>query len=162
MATITYNDYYASEIIPPKFAGGGTQTEGGKCFSNDASCVPGNFGVSVGKKNGIDFGGFGGGGYYSGASYHGMGNGGGGSSFISGYPGCNAISESSTDFNNIIHTGQNTHFSGYVFFDMSMKSGNVTKYTSSGKAIITIISSMITSIKIIRIKLPIFLPFLQS
>ena len=154
--------FFASEINPPAIAGGGTQTSGGQCLSNDTDCVPGKFGVSIGKENGQDFGGFGGGGYYSGASYHWMGNGGGGSSFISGYPGCNAINQSSTDFNNIIHTGQSTHFSGYVFSDMSMKSGNETKYTFSGKAIITIISPTITSIKIISIKLPIFLPFIIS
>ncbi|WP_024990718.1 glycine rich domain-containing protein [Segatella albensis] len=49
----------------------------------------------------------------------------GGSSFISGYPGCNAISESSTE-DNIIHTGQPNHYSGYVFSNSVMIAGNAS------------------------------------
>ncbi len=63
----------------------------------------------------------GGGGYYSGASAT-HGGAGGGSSFITGYTGCNAISENSTE-NNLIHTGQPKHYSGYVFENSVMKSG---------------------------------------
>ena len=41
-------------------------------------------------------------------------SGAGGSSFISGYNGCDAISESSTS-SNIVHTNQPNHYSGKVF-----------------------------------------------
>ena len=162
---MTYNFVSGNHLDSPLFAGGATQTKGGQCKSNDDNCIPGRFGVSTGKKS-TDHGSFGGGGYYSGASYetpdH-MGNGGGGSSFISGYPGCDAINKSSTGFDNIIHTGQSRHFSGHVFYDMTMKSGNDTKYTSNGKVIITILSMMFTPVKIIRIKIPtIFLTFFIS
>jgi hypothetical protein len=58
-----------------------------------------------------------GGGYYGGKS--GEVSSAGGSSFISGYTGCNAISESSTE-NNIIHTGQPNHYSGCVFTNSVM------------------------------------------
>lgn len=66
-------------------------------------------------------------GYYGGGSgYHSeySAGGGGGSSFISGYVGCNAISENSTS-SNIIHTGQEKHYSGLVFLDGKMIEGNL-------------------------------------
>ena len=63
----------------------------------------------------------GGGGYYGGNA--GAIRSSGGSSFISGYLGCNAISESSTS-TNIIHTGSPNHYSGYVFSNMQMIAGN--------------------------------------
>lgn len=47
----------------------------------------------------------------------------GGSSFISGYPGCNAVAESSVS-NNIVHTGQSIHYSGYQFIEPVMIAGN--------------------------------------
>ena len=62
----------------------------------------------------------GGGGYYGGYAIGCAGS--GGSSFISGYTGCNAISANSTE-NNIIHTGQPNHYSGLVFTKAEMKSG---------------------------------------
>ena len=60
----------------------------------------------------------------------------GGSSFISGYLGCNSITEASTE-NNIVHTGQANHYSGYVFKDGMMRSGNeeMPNYASSGTMI---------------------------
>ena len=64
----------------------------------------------------------GGGGYYGGATGNHLGAS-GGSSFISGYQGCNAISEQST-VNKIIHTNQAIHYSGMVFEDTEMKAGN--------------------------------------
>ena len=92
-------------------------------------------------------------GYYGGISY-GEGctvyNGMGGSSFISGYPGCNAISESSTS-TNIIHTGSPDHYSGYVFSNMQMiagdssmpapSDGTETGHTGNGYARITFVSA---------------------
>ncbi len=44
---------------------------------------------------------------------------GGGSSFISGHEGCDAIKEESTE-NNIIHTGQSIHYSGLYFTNTLM------------------------------------------
>lgn len=63
----------------------------------------------------------GGGGYYAGGSGDHVG-GSGGSSFISGYSGCDAISESSTE-NDIVHTGQPNHYSGLVFTEAQMIDG---------------------------------------
>jgi len=66
------------------------------------------------------------GGYYGGASgvdtssYGGTGS--SGSSFISGYNGCDAIAESSTE-NNIVHTNQPNHYSGNVFNNAVMIDG---------------------------------------
>ena len=74
----------------------------------------------------------GGGGYYggtggkqTGGSCHSMG-GGGGSSFISGFTGVNAIKDDGTP------SGQTKHFTGYVFKNMDMKSGNQTFPSPSG------------------------------
>ena len=46
----------------------------------------------------------------------------GGSSYISGYDGCNSIAESSTE-KNIIHTGNIIHYSGKYFLYTRMESG---------------------------------------
>ena len=102
----------------------------------------------------------GGGGYYGGnVSWNGysLGNlvnhiyagGTGGSSFISGYAGCDAIAESSTE-DNIIHTGQPNHYSGKVFTNPIMIAGNAsmpkpkggteTGHSGDGYAIISWIS----------------------
>lgn len=64
----------------------------------------------------------GGGGYYGG--YQGYAaNAGGGSSFISGYKGCDAIKESSIE-DNVTHTGNPNHYSGKVFTDSVMIDGD--------------------------------------
>ena len=92
-------------------------------------------------------------GYYGGISY-GEGctvyNGMGGSSFISGYIGCNAIKESST-VDNIVHTGLPDHYSGYIFANSIMIAGNAqmpsprgsteTGHTGNGYARITFVSA---------------------
>ena len=76
----------------------------------------------------------GGNGYYAGGSGpHGggtTGSGGGGSSFISGHSGCDAITESSTQ-ENIVHTGQSIHYSGYKFINTIMVDGEGYNWTSS-------------------------------
>ena len=78
-----------------------------------------------------------GGGYYGGcASVRDENNlvglrGAGGSSFISGHTGCNAISSSSTE-NNIIHTSQPNHYSGKVFTNTVMKAGNESMPSPTG------------------------------
>ena len=58
------------------------------------------------------YGGFGGGGYYGGTSYTYAYAGSGGSSFISGHPGCNSVEEDTTK---IKHTHNSHHYSGYIF-----------------------------------------------
>lgn len=70
----------------------------------------------------------GGGGYYGGTAENWTG-GVGGSSFISGHNGCDAIKEESTD-DNIIHTGQSIHYSGLYFTDTVMIDGNGYKWTT--------------------------------
>jgi len=65
----------------------------------------------------------GGGGYYGGANSIVHCGGSGGSSFISGHSGCNAIKESSTE-SSIIHTGSPNHYSGYMFTNSMMIAGN--------------------------------------
>ena len=70
----------------------------------------------------IDWGATGGGGYYGGTSIRGAGASGGGSSFISGYEGCDAIFENSTE-DTIFHSNQPIHYSRFVFFNSMMLGG---------------------------------------
>ncbi|MBQ9243520.1 MAG: hypothetical protein IJ165_09940 [Proteobacteria bacterium] len=58
-------------------------------------------------------------------------SGAGGSAFISGHTGCNAIKETSTA-GSIEHTGTPNHYSGLVFTDTVMKSGNQEMPTHNG------------------------------
>ena len=55
----------------------------------------------------------------------------GGSSFISGHSGCNAVKESSTS-SSITHTGQPNHYSGYVFTNTVMKAGDESMPSPTG------------------------------
>jgi hypothetical protein len=86
----------------------------------------------------------GGGGYYGGCEYKGervknSNNtsyiddypGGGGSSFISGHTGCNAINSSSTE-SKITHTGSPNHYSGKVFTNTVMKAGSESMPSPTG------------------------------
>ncbi len=77
----------------------------------------------------------GGGGYYGGGHGihpgNGITGGGGGSSFVSGYPGCDAIEATSTE-DHIIHTGKPEHYSGKVFFLPGMIAGNAPMPTYKG------------------------------
>jgi prepilin-type N-terminal cleavage/methylation domain-containing protein len=69
----------------------------------------------------------GGGGYRGGfATSNGQGGAGGGSSFISGFTGCDAVNASGTN------TGSPVHFSGKIFTNASMLTGNQTIPTPSG------------------------------
>ncbi len=71
----------------------------------------------------------GGGGYYGGGAAACANGAGGGSSFISGHNGCNAISASSTA-SNIIHTGQPNHYSGFYFTNTVMIDGAGYQWTT--------------------------------
>ena len=111
----------------------GTQTTG--CFGK------GNHGVNIDHvitQKGGSIGG-GGGGYYGGdhinISNVGYiraieGAGAGGSYFVSGCRGCNAVSR--LPVNQVVHTKQSIHYSGYKFFDIIMKSGKDQFNTPDG------------------------------
>ncbi len=101
-------------------AKGGTQTAGGAGGSGPyAKGDPGAFGR--GGNSGSKFLSGGGGGYYgggaSGVATDTAASGAGGSSFISGYTGCNAIDKEGK------HTGKPQHYSGKVFSNGKMVAG---------------------------------------
>lgn len=107
---------------------GATQTEGGIGVQDDTFDYDGKFGKALQISSTNCWGSGGGGGYYGGA--YGCGAAGsGGSSFISGHSGCDAIDENSTE-NNIIHTGQSIHYSKYKFTDTVMIDGAGCKWTN--------------------------------
>lgn len=112
---------------------GGTQISGGlagigKDLYETADGVFGSGGYPSGK-----FLAGGGGGYYGGGSSgvypKSPGSGAGGSSFISGHNGCDAILDSSTE-DNIVHTGQSVHYSEYQFSNTIMIDGNGYNWTT--------------------------------
>ncbi len=105
---------------------GATQIKGGNC-SNSSSLGVGGFGY--GGIAGVSQGAGGGSGYYGGGGACYCAPGGGGSSFISGHDGCDAIDKNSTS-DNIIHTGQSVHYSGYEFTDTVMIDGSGCKWTN--------------------------------
>ena len=125
---------------------GGFQTRGGSHGSNTVSSISGIYSFEHANGN-FGYGGYGtnghgvvssggGGGYYGGGhGVHPGGSwtgGGGGSSSISGYTGCDAISESSTE-DNIVHTGLPNHYSGYVFNNPVMIDGATIMPSPSGE-----------------------------
>ena len=113
---------------------GAQQTSGSECptFSTSYNggmiqcvAVSGSFGYAR-KMNPIsmnDYGAFGGGGYYGGTSYQYTYAASGGSSFISGHKGCDAVKN---QYETIEHTGHPFHYSGFVFTNTKMISGNET------------------------------------
>lgn len=129
---------------------GATQTAGGKPgekFSGgvdptETSSMTGKFGIggysttANGRYTYASSGG--GGGYYGGGHGNHPGNSwsgaGGGSSFISGYYGCDAIAESSTE-SKIVHTGKPIHYSGKIFYNAIMidGAGSMPSYDGSTK-----------------------------
>lgn len=107
----------------------GVQTSCGKagtgCLSNGYKGI--GFGIVdyQTSEDNISMGSAGNGYYCGGVGNHGAGTvgvGATGSCFISGYSGCDAIKESSTE-NAIAHTGQPIHYSGLVFTDTEMIDG---------------------------------------
>lgn len=110
---------------------GGTQTSGGlNGIINSGSAWFGSAYYVTGMTQVAG----GGGGYYAGGNgAHGsntVGSGAGGSSFVSGHDGCNAISDASTE-SNIIHTGQSIHYSGYKFTDTYIIDGRGYIWTNT-------------------------------
>ena len=123
---------------------GATQTEGGLFYSCNKNADGtfdytnytliasqcGEFGAAMSTSSSTLIQSGGGGGYYGGAASGHCGAS-GGSSFISGYSGCDAIAESSTA-NNIVHTGSPNHYSGLVFTDATMIAGNASMPSPNG------------------------------
>ena len=131
----------------------GTQIKGGLngtgSYARDTPNYIGFGYIPVSKR---DMNGAGNGYYAGGKGNHGdctVGVGATGSCFISGYSGCDAIKESSTE-NAIVHTGQPIHYSGLVFTDTKMidgqspmpspKGGKETGHLGDGACIITQLS----------------------
>ena len=108
---------------------GASQTSGSECEeqfvygtigSEPAKGEFGSGGVTKSSRDPPDYGGFGGGGYYGGTSVAYGWSGSGGSSFISGHKGCDAVENQL----NIKHTGNPFHYSDFVFTKTVMKAGN--------------------------------------
>lgn len=141
------------DIMDGEAATFGTQTKGGLNGTGvNAIHQPNSFGFGYIACEKFTMNGAGNGYYAGGKGNHGggtVGVGATGSCFISGYPGCDAIKESSTE-NAIVHTGQPNHYSGLVFTDTEMKDGQSTMpspnggtetgHTGDGACIITQIS----------------------
>ena len=131
----------------------GTQTKGGlNGTGTNARKCPNYIGFGYIPVSNWDMNGAGNGYYAGGKGNHGggtVGVGATGSCFISGYSGCDAIKESSTE-NAIVHTGQPNHYSGLVFTDAKMidgqspmpspKGGKETGHLGDGACIITQLS----------------------
>ena len=107
----------------------GVGTSGGAAYGTAATQVSGNaFGQG---KNGVSSSNAsqpgGGGGYYGGnvkktnTDY--ISCAGGGSSFISGYSGCNAIKQDASTGGSSNHTNSPNHYSGFIFTESTMISG---------------------------------------
>ncbi len=113
------------------YSKGGTQTTG-YAFGKGMDGVYVNSNVDVAG---------GGSGYYGGFANSSPYNtwtsaGAGGSSFISGHSGCDAIALESTS-DNIVHTGQNIHYSNFVFKDTQMIAGNASMPNTTGSGNMT-------------------------
>jgi hypothetical protein len=118
--------------------------DGGRCVTyNSGSCPSdfhaynGGFGFG-GDANYYGFGGGGGSGYFGGGggavTYHKVGSGAGGSSYISGYNGFHTFK---LENDQLKDTNSKNHSSGLVFYNVDFKSGDETKYIGDGKVIIT-------------------------
>ena len=133
-------------------ATGATQISGGEGAIGTWVGNKGTFGIG-GDCDDENHGSGGGSGYYGGGGgghdFEVVGTGAGGSSFISGYSGCDAIDESSIE-DHIVHTGQPNHYSGKVFTNAVMidggsvmpkpGGGTETGHSGDGYAIISWIS----------------------
>ena len=125
------SSYYYEHICK-----GGNQTSGSECEHLETHGEPaqgtfGSGGVSEPfiDDKGNDYGGYGGGGYYGGTSYRYAYPGSGGSSFISGHQGCNAVKSE----NDISPSGSPIHYSKIVFSDTVMIRGNSTDMPLAGQ-----------------------------
>ena len=105
----------------------GNQTSGGSPGSSHGlSGKPGRFGISGSGSCGVgcDGASSGGSGYYGGGGMAYNGGGAGGSSFISGHPGCLAIQENAQTEEELKPSDDSIHYSGLYFNFTQMKAGN--------------------------------------
>ncbi|EAX93256.1 glycine-rich protein, putative [Trichomonas vaginalis G3] len=112
-------------VCPDIISTGGTQTFGGIASKiGRFGGLDGRFGIVSLHKTSSDHGGLGGNGYWSGATLNYAGAGGGGSSFVSGFPNCIALNSSENE--NPSETNSSVHYSGISFMSPSMQQGNTT------------------------------------
>ena len=132
----TYQYYAYAGKGATQIAGGTAPTKHSCARTNGTAGSFGQGGTGGASGSGTENGGGSGGGsgYYGGSGASGLCNGsfagGGGSSFISGHTGCDAISESSTS-SSIKHTGQSVHYSGYQFKNTVMIDGEGYSWTDA-------------------------------
>ena len=131
-----------SERIYPSGVGGGIASTSSYSEKDIANQTYGySFGIGQDAVFGSNASGAGGGYYGGGTSSMGTViqnfyySSAGGSGFVSGHNGCNAITIES-DENKIIHSNQNIHFSNYKFTDTDLKSGNESIPSHDGSQII--------------------------
>uniref|UniRef100_UPI00203FB633 glycine rich domain-containing protein n=1 Tax=Odoribacter lunatus TaxID=2941335 RepID=UPI00203FB633 len=112
-------------------ARGGSQTSGGKGGIGVSKGKSGSFGMGGCRteySNNGSYGSGGGSGYYGGGyghyNHYVAGSGAGGSSFISGHNGCDAINSAGS------HTGQSVHYSGLSFTNTVMIDGTGYQWTT--------------------------------
>lgn len=131
-----------SERIYPSGVGGGIASTSSYSEKDIANQTYGySFGIGQDAVFGSNASGAGGGYYGGGTSSMGTViqdfyySSAGGSGFVSGHNGCNAITIES-DENKIIHSNQSIHFSNYKFTDTDLKSGNESIPSHDGSQII--------------------------
>ena len=139
-----YRNGVQANVVEPK---GGTQNSGGaRGFPTQDTGntlrygTPGTFGSGGNSANDY-YGSGGGGGYFGGGggadSPSATSSGAGGSSYISGYPGCLAIDKSTTSISNPIMLTNSYHYSGHVFQVINVKEGKELNRNEDGYAKIT-------------------------
>ena len=104
-----------------KYNNGGTQTTGNFGFGGEGYSFSYNLGGSIGGSGSGYFGGY----IINTTGFENMAleyGGAGGSSFVSGCDGCNAVEYNEND--EIINSNQQNHYSGFVFKNIIMKSGD--------------------------------------
>ena len=157
---LTYVDYRGGH-------GGGLESSVFNIATKGASQTGDLFGegsepLSIQEGNGGSIGG-GGGGYFGGYSIQEYNStygvicagGPGGSSYISGYDGCNSVKlEEYGNISNIINTNSSTHVSGIIFYNSKMVPGREANHTGSGEIKITFLRPLIITININEIQIP--------
>ena len=153
---IVIQDDYYSELTVPK---GGTQTEGGiggDCIikNNNNACLPTYNGENGTFASGGDgpvhpYGGGGGGGYFGGGGGSiadgKVTSGAGGSSYVSGQPGCHTFIKN--DDGSLIDKETSIHPSGLYFTSISFVNGTTIKHKGDGKVIISLLMRFNTIVK---------------
>ena len=125
-------------------AKGGKQNEGGKPGIGRKVGIKGEFGKGGGSNGEENYYGNGGGsGYFGGGGgaidADVVGSGAGGSSFVSGLQGCNAILKSSTE-DHILFSNLPFHYSYHIFTNITYQNGKDVQWKEDGKVIVTFIT----------------------